>query len=628
MADAGSNAACPNRLVERGLPILVVVAAVLMAGQLFAWSWRAGDAGWWWLTHDRHTHYLLGMNLAHDVRHLDLPRLRHDLDALRVWGPLHALLQGAVQLVVGPDHRLAILPSLAAWVATVGLAYLVTRRMLPAHGDMAGLAAAAVVAALPAYRAFAADVMLESLGVMLTLLVLYCYLVVVQDSTPRAGPALAVALIALFFHKYNYWLIVVAGLALAEFLRRPAAWWVFAKDSRPYLRSLLLREARQPLSWIAIVVFAFACVVWLRRGVVLAAGSWRLTVVEPHNLFWVAFVAFFVRLCLWWRREGREMASRLDPSVRPTLVWHGWAAALWFLLPKRLGYFFWFLSPANSTHKFTSTTPLDGFWFYLNALRQDYCAWPWELAALLILLVAAAALSRRMRPGSVAVFTVFAVGAFLTMQHAMTKHRFAHTWAALGWVLAAGGLFAALAHLGRAGRWVAVAAALAVVGLHAPAYFEPGRGEETGAKTALASPLAITNAYLPALADARHSTIMSNVPARYLFGWTFLEAHGHARFATDVKHYRDRLQHDPAALRRWLAETPSDALVLVEVLPHSPHAPELILEPADLMTMKQVLGEQSVFTRARHWELPDGVAVSLWRREGGSASASTKGVQE
>jgi hypothetical protein len=169
--------------------------------------------------------------------------------------------------------------------------------------------------------------------------------------------------------------------------------------------------------------------------------------------------------------------------------------------------------------------------------------------------------------------------------------------------------------------------ALFVVGLHAPACLEPGRGEETGARAGLANPLAITRAYLPALADARHATIMSNVPARYLFGWTFLEAHGHARFATDVKHYKERLQGDPSALRRWLAETPSDALVLVEVLPHSPHAPELVLEPADLMPMKQVLDAQTGFTRARRWDLPDGVVVSLWRREGGSA-VSRKGEQQ
>ncbi|MFO0841094.1 MAG: glycosyltransferase family 39 protein [Gemmataceae bacterium] len=627
MPEAVPNGPSPNRLVERGLPWLVVLAGVLMAGHLFACSWKAGDAGWWWLTHDRHTHYSLGLNLAYDVRHLDLSRLRHDLDALRVWGPLHPLLEAAVQLVAGPDHRFAILPSVAAWVLTVALAYLVTRRLLPSHGDMAGLAAAAVVAALPAYRAYATDVMLESLGVMLTLLVLYCYLVAVQDGPPRSGTHLALALLLLFFHKYNYWLIVVTGLALGEFLRRPGSWVEFVREHRGYFQSLLVREARQPLSWLAAVVFVFACVVWLRRGVTLVAGPWRLTLVEPHNLFWVAFAAFFLRLCVWWRREGRELAARLDPRVRPVLVWHGWAAAVWFLLPKRLGYFFWFLSPANTTQEFKSTTLIDGFWFYLNALREDYCAWPWQLAVLLGLVALAVLMARRFRPGNAAVFLVLAVGAFLSMQHAMTKHRFAHTWAAVAWVVAIAGLFALLSRLGRASRWVAAATALAVVGLQAPAYLEPGRAQESGAKGDLANPLAITGAYLPSLADARHSTIMSNVPARYLFGWTFVEAHGHTRFATAIKQFRERLQHDPEGLRRWLAETPSDALVLVEVLPHSPHAPELTLEPADLETMKQVLRGQAVFTRAHRWDLPEGVSITLWRKDG-PAALSRKGERE
>src|SRR5262245_40483465 len=84
---------------QRWLAFGVLVVACLLAARLYASYWPQSRDAWWWPTHDRHAHYLHGLNLALDVRTFDLARLRHDLDALRVWGPLHALLVGTVQLV-------------------------------------------------------------------------------------------------------------------------------------------------------------------------------------------------------------------------------------------------------------------------------------------------------------------------------------------------------------------------------------------------------------------------------------------------------------------------------------------------------------------------------------------------
>lgn len=595
--------------------VLVVLAALVLAGQLFVLSARQADDAWWFMTHDRHAHLLTGFNLALDVREFDLPRLRHDLNAMRVWGPLQPMVGFLVHLTLGLDHRLGGLPSLAGWVASLCLAFLLARRMLPEHGHFAGIVAAAVLAAIPACRAYATDVMLESLGLALTLLVLYCYLATVQGAW-RGGAALALALIALFFHKYNYWLIVVLGLVLAECLRRPAAWFAFAREHAPSLRAKLIGEIRQPLSWTALAFFAAAMYVWVRHGTTLSLGSFQARLREPHTLFSLGFVALFLRLFLWWRREGRTLSQQLDPRVRPVLVWHGWAMAVWFLIPKRLGFFLWYISPANSSREIRSTTLLDGFHYYLAALREDYCVWSWQFGVFLALIGLAVVVSRKLRPGSVAVFTVFAISALLTMQHPMMKHRHAHTWAGLGWVLAAVGLFAALPLLGkRAASWSAAAIALLVVGLHSPAYFVPGHAQESGAKPQYTRPVSITQAYLPSLADANHSTILSNVPARFLFAWTFIEAHRHARFAVDIRQFKEEYERDPARLREWLERTPSDALVLVEVLPHSPYIAEMSAESKDLTTLKQVLRQQSAFRPANRWDLPHGVQVVLWARD-------------
>ena len=199
--------------------------------------------------HDRHSHYMYGLNLALDLRTGDIVRLFHDFDRLRVWGPLHPILVALSQLVGGPDHRLAVLPSLAGWIMTIWFAFLTGRRLLPTGGDAAGLLAAFFVAISPAHRAYATDCMYESLGAGLSLAALYFYLAAVQDQSRRAAIALGVTLSILFLHKYNYWLLVLFGLTLGEFARQPRAWLAYARSvcQRGRLPAWAIAEIKQPL---------------------------------------------------------------------------------------------------------------------------------------------------------------------------------------------------------------------------------------------------------------------------------------------------------------------------------------------------------------------------------------------
>src|SRR5262249_23521719 len=151
-------------------------------------------------------------------------RLLHDFDRIRVWGPLHPLLVALVEVVGGPNHRLAVLPSLAGWVLTMWCAFLIPRRLLNTGGNAAGLLAAFLVAVSPAHRAFATDVMYESLGAGLSLAAIYFYLVVRQDQSHRGAGWLAATLTLLFFHKTNYWLLVMFGLTFGEFAHQPMVW--------------------------------------------------------------------------------------------------------------------------------------------------------------------------------------------------------------------------------------------------------------------------------------------------------------------------------------------------------------------------------------------------------------------
>ena len=146
-----------------------------------------------------------------------------ELDSARMWPPLHGVLAAAVLLAAGPDYRWAVLPSVVGWVAAVFFACLSARRAVRRGRDLAGLVAALFVLVSPAYRAYATDVMLESLGTGLSMAALYCYLTTVQGRGASPWPArwLGLVLTLLFLHKYNYWTLVVAALTGATLAALP-----------------------------------------------------------------------------------------------------------------------------------------------------------------------------------------------------------------------------------------------------------------------------------------------------------------------------------------------------------------------------------------------------------------------
>ena len=603
---------------DRLLRAFVLVAAVALAAFAYAGFWPQAHDLWWWIAHDRHAHYMNGLDIAFDLRTGSLGRLFHDLDRLRVWGPLHAVLVALVELVGGPDRRLAVLPSVAGYALTIWCAFLLPRRLLASGGNAAGLLAAFLVAASPAHRAYATDCMYESLGAGLTLACLYLYLVALQDRTRRAAVLLAAALTLLFLHKYNYWLLVLFGLVLGEFARAPRGWLLYARSlcRRDRLPRWMLGELKQPLNYVAAAFAVAALVVVKTGGTTIAWGRWNVSLQTPHNFAHLAYVAFFLRLLLWWRKDGAAWSLGLPPALRTVLAGHGWFVAAWFLLPKRLSFFLWYVSPANHEGN-AEASFLNGLPFYLRGLREDYLPLSWGLPLFAAMLVVGVAAVRRMRPGAAALVAFFLVAAYLTCKHPMLKNRHMHSWVAAGWVVGAAGLVYAARRLaafasGGLRPWAAGLAAASLVALHAPGLLSPGHAQEGGLKAELPSPLRIPETYLPALADAEYPTILGNVPARFLVAWTYIEEYKSLRFASELKNFR-AYESDPEPARRWLEAARSDALVLIDVRPGTAFDWPTD-ETVSLATFHEALAEQSAWVLDRNWELPEGVAITLWRK--------------
>jgi hypothetical protein len=611
------------------VPSLVLLLAVLMAAGVYVRFLSVDRALWYNPYHDRSAHYLYGLRLATDVSEGRLVQLLHDLYQAWVWPPLHGMAAATALLAGGRDYRLAVLPSLGAWVATVLLAFLVARRAAPRGGVLAGLFAALFVAASPAHRAYAADIMLESLGSALSLLALYCYLLTVQGHADECGKAraLAVSLLMLFLEKYNYWLLVVLALLAAEVVSRPH---LYRQALRNMLHGIdgkrwLAAQLRHPLSWGLAVVLLFSAYVYQlgEQPFVLFGHSFKLY--PPHNLIHIAYVLLFLRVTPWWWRQGRWWARQLDNRLRQLLLWLVCPLSVYFLLPKHPSYFVWYLSLADRAPK-QHMDVLGGLRDYALWMVQDY-HWSPACALLVAVLCAVALLGwRRLRPGGVAVLALVLLASVLTPTHPNHKSRMMHSWIPALWVTAGLGAAALIygrgtARMPRLRPWLAGASLAIALGMQYPALNADGCTAEGGAHTVFPSMLDVTDAYLAEVAGSRRTLLLTTMPLKPMAQWTWLERYGNFD-GLEQRWYGFGASGDDnrRGFAEWLRTTNCDTLVFCESTiprPGVDSGPECPLH-AELL---DVLTAQRLFPLASQHDLPHlACRVRIWKRPGSLAS--------
>ncbi|MCA9099526.1 MAG: hypothetical protein KDA63_00135, partial [Planctomycetales bacterium] len=435
------NAAHARPVVDRLCLALVILVAVVTAVFVYVAFWRDADRLWAGLDHDRNYHYGVALALADDVRHFNMPSLFDDLRHIRTWPPLHALLVGAVVTFAGPDFRVAVLPNLVAWTTTCVVIFLLTRATVRTFdrssvfaANLAGFVAAGFALGSPGHRAFATDLMLESLGACLSMTCLYLY---VRFRCFDGGVrALAVALVLLFFLKYNYWLLVAGALSghTLWLLRQRALAVVAAGLTALRNGGWWLTQAKNPLTWLVSALLLLSAVVVICGGLSVAfAGREIVFSARSDNLLHVTLIVAVLRVAMAWPTEGRQIWQRLAPTTRKMALWHGLPVLLWFLLPKRLGYFIWFLSPRNGVN--SDGNVVAAAQYYASEFAGTYHAVP--LAAAVVLVAATlgcCTLFRRRAALAIVVFVLFSC--LLTMNHPNRKSRFLHSWVPAVWVLA------------------------------------------------------------------------------------------------------------------------------------------------------------------------------------------------
>jgi hypothetical protein len=612
--------------VRTDAALLLLLAAVAVVAFLAHAAYRENlRARWSSVYHDRNSHYQAGLNVACELRNGNVVRAALDLDAGSiVWPPLHPVCLATLLTIAGPSPSVAVIPSLLGWCGATVFAFLLVRRLGGPFGSLGGLVAAALFLGSPALQALGTDVMLESLGLCLTLAALYAYLVFVGTPSRHTGIAFGVSLSLLFLHKYNYWVLVVVALAATECLRRPrellallgAA--VRAVEWPAWLKAQLRRPLNYPIAALLGISLAAA----VNGGIAVDLGAGRFEVRDTRLYVHAAYALLLLRVAAWWWPTGRAATARL--CGEPFVVFLTWAAIpvqVWLLLPFRLQKFFWFSSPANTAPELTQT-PAEGLRFYLDGFVNEYhVAGPLALAAAMLAVVGVVALAcRRGEPGRLAVPLALALSGALAVMHPNHQLRFLHTWAPILWVLAGVGVAALLALLARvvgdnAGRGVG---ACAVVLLAAslvqltPGFARVSPAFGPGYDPHAASVRDLHDAYLPLLDGNEPTAVFVNLPEAS-WRWPFMEHFGHKR---DLKHNMreagvfDPVTRDGAA--RWLAATGTRTVVYVEIPRTSPlYEPGY---PADNSAILAALRAQSVFKVVRRVRVEDRGTVWVWRR--------------
>lgn len=616
-----------SRKLARTSSLLLVIAGSLGLAIWAANAFRSESRNLWYSAlHDRNAHYSFGLNIALNVRNGYWSELRHDLDSATVWGILHGLLMAGPQLASPGNIHLAILPSLAGWILTVVFGFLVARRMVPCGGNLAGWTAALFILASPGHRAFATDVMLESLGAGLTMVTLYLYLRTIQGPLHNNARTLAICLSLLFFLKSNYYMLVLFSLLAAEFSRQPRVYLGYLNN--PHLRgekrnAWLWAQFKQPLNYAVVILGVLALILGLTGGQSITLFGRPISVRRPHNLLTAAYFFLFLRVLWGWRRNPLLWKS-LSPGARQVVVWHVLPLALWFLLPKRLGHFLWYMGPTNGPTG--NGLDLAGSLRHFSLGIAEFYHLHWIFFILTISLAGMTYLAaNRLRLGSNAVLWFLALSILLTVAHPNRKIRNVHSWVATTWVVAGAGLalvcYPRRSRVAGPYRHVPALAACLVLGTAlGPGLLQPGRTQEGGPKPDRPTFQDITDAYLPTLAPYRRTGFICQVPLKFLTNWSFLERYPDTRrVETELEGFSETLSAPKEFLRTWLAQTSCDSVVFLDIPRHSRWDEG---GWQDFNSISEVVAEGNQWKLERRWEFEEhGCNVNLYVRQNSARAA-------
>lgn len=635
MSDMKTDAsACIRRLAIRARknrPDIIaftgtIIAALTIAGFMFFDYYTAPDLLWRSFHHDRNSHFSFGLDLALAVKQHDAAWFFGELEKAKVWPPVHGLVLSAVLLLGGIDYRLAIVPSLIGWVMTIVVVWLIARWLFSdrTSGLVAATVATVLTALSPAFRLISADVMLEAIGAGLSALALWGYLRAFAAPQDRGRWRLfALILTALFFHKGNYWGLMVAALAISfasEHSRRSLD-LIRSGVAAINIGAAARRAVREPLLILSMLLVALVAYLYWRGPTAIILFGRSVSLYPPENLTTAAFAMVFIWIALVWRRYRSAIEEALGCGGRALLYWHLTPIAISFLLPRRLSRFLWFVGPANNPNSsFDLPQAIGRYW---RAFADGFHAAPWLAVFTVVLAMIGATHVRTLKPGARAVF-IFAALAFAgVVLHPQHQDRFLTSWIFAVWICAgvgAGIIFGRMVGGGSAFKYATAVTSVILLAAAGARYGTPAAAY-VSALHPISGPsdVDLMRPYLVELKDAREVGFVTTFGTSGLFSWVLSERCG-CRVKIDelrIDHAQSR-ENVRILMAERLSRTRANILVSIDSSAERYALPEMGWVYAKMAGIVDALAQQTRYVRGNSYDLPGHDArATIWHlREG------------
>lgn len=592
------------------LLLLGAIATAVAVAQLAAYQ---ADPGVLWrdVQHDRNSHFSFAMDLAVLMRAGDVISWLDRVSQSVIWPPLNGLLLSAVLLVSGAGRNVAIVSSLAGWVATIVLCGALAGRLARSRPETR--VGGAVVAGLfaltsPALRLLGSDVMLESFGAALSAAVLLAWMRCLENPSRIAGwRALGLLLTLLFFDKYNYWALAVAALVISKGHRALGLAVAVIKAASSIPRGRRNWILLGPAAGLALVAAAIA----VTGPKSISVFGHQLQLYPTGPMLSIAYAAVLLHFAFWWRRARSALLPAIGPAGLVLLRWHALPIALWLLMPFALPSTIWFLA-ANAGVQASYAISQN---FMVQAMGFSDGFHPAAWAGLLALALAIMGGAWRFRePGAAAIVVFLVLCAFAVVFHPQQQLRFQATWLFSLWALAGAG---AARMLPKRGGAILQVSLISVLGVALAQYPITPFAERVAIRSSGGpSDLRLAEAYGPFVADGQPTGFVSTLGKNDFVIWTTREL---CRCSVPVDQpftFNDPSRTAVAATTAaWLTATPSVRVIALDAAPRAENATFGLVADRQRGQLDALMA-QTRFRLAETIPVSDDAIVSVWSDSG------------
>jgi hypothetical protein len=275
-----------------------------------------------------------GLGLARSVEDLDPGAFLAQIHGMSTIPPVFPLMEWPAFLLFGDHYAVPRALVGALFAGVLAAALWAGRELDDTWGPLAGGIAAALLATGPFHLLLGTLVLLETPGMLLTLLALALSLRAGRDDRIGTLRAACLAATALFFLKYNYGLLWLAPMVTAEAWRRSGSLRCLVNATAERLRSVDLR--RPWPAFVAVVLVAALALLLTGPWHLEAGGRTLLRASSTGTLLYGLWILFLVRCAVRPRSSTRRLRTwlgGLHPRSRTMVLWIGLPIALWLLAP-------------------------------------------------------------------------------------------------------------------------------------------------------------------------------------------------------------------------------------------------------------------------------------------------------